>query len=326
VIETIIAREKIECFYERTGRFVGAYTLRHYDNLARNVELLNRHTDAGASMLPRKRQREEIASDFYFGGMAVRRSGKLHPALYYKGLLDACRRRHATLCSKTRVRAISRKPGGFAVTTDRGTVAADNVVIATNGETGDATPSLKRRVIPVASHIIATEELPPDLAAGLFPTGKTIGDTPRILTYYRMSPDGRRVLFGGRARFTQVTPRVSAPVLYAFMTDRLPQLKGVRITHAWTGHVAFTLDFLPHMGRDEGLYYALGCNGSGVAMMTYLGTQTARKILDNADAVCAFDDRGLPGAAWYSGEPWFLPFVWQYFRARDILDRRFGRH
>jgi glycine/D-amino acid oxidase-like deaminating enzyme len=322
-IETIIAREKIACFYERSGRFVGAYTAKHYGDLARNVDLLNRYTDADAAMVPRDRQREEIASDFYFGGMVVRGSGKLHPALYYKGLLDACRRHRVTLCASTGVRNVTRTSSGFVLRTDRGDLRAGEVVIATNGETGNATPALKRRIIPVASHIIATEELAPDLAAALFPRGKTISDTPRLLTYYRMSPDGRRVLFGGRARFTQVAPDVSAPVLYRFMTDRLPQLKGVRITHAWTGNVAFTFDALPHMGRDHGMYYALGCNGSGVAMMTYLGTQTARKMLGGERAVCAFDDRALPGAPWYFGTPWFLPFVWQSYRTRDMFDRRF---
>jgi glycine/D-amino acid oxidase-like deaminating enzyme len=325
LIEAIIAREKIDCFYERTGRFVGAYTLGHYDDLARNAEWLNRYTDADASMLSRGRQRDEIASDFYFGGMVVRGSGKLHPALYYKGLVDACRRHRVQLCARTRVHRITRTPDGFALAADGGVVRARDVVIATNGETGDATPSLRRRVIPAASHIIATEELPPDLARSLFPTGKTISDTPRILTYYRMSPDGRRVLFGGRARFTQVAPEVSAPVLYRFMTERLPQLKGVRITHAWTGNVAFTFDALPHMGREQGMHFALGCNGSGVAMMTYLGTQAARKILGAADAVCAFDGGRMPGAPWYFGRPWFLPVVWQYYRARDVLDRRFSR-
>ncbi|HLW46955.1 MAG TPA: FAD-binding oxidoreductase [bacterium] len=323
-IETIIAREKIDCFYERSGRFVGAYTPKHYDDLARNVELLNRYTEAGASMVPRERQHTEIASDFYFGGMVAAGSGKLHPALYYKGLLDACCGQGVRLCARTRVGKITGKAGGFVLATDRGQIEAAEVVIATNGETGDATPSLKRRIIPVASHIIATEELPADLARSLFPTGKTISDTPRILTYYRMSPDGKRVLFGGRARFTQVTPAISAPVLYRFMTDRLPQLKGIRITHAWTGNVAFTFDFLPHMGRERGMYYALGCNGSGVAMMTYLGTQTARKILGGTGAACAFDDRELPGAPWYFGDPWFLPLVWRYFHARDTLDRRFA--
>jgi glycine/D-amino acid oxidase-like deaminating enzyme len=322
LIETIIARENLDCFYERSGRFVGAYTSKHYDDLARRVDLLNAHTDAGASMVPRTRQREEIASDYYFGGMVVRRSGKLHPALYYKGLLEACRRYGARLCAQVRVTRITRGTAGFVLDTDRGQIHAADVVIATNGETGDATPSLKRRIIPVASHIIATEELPPDVAGSLFPTGKTIGDTPRILTYYRMSPDGRRVLFGGRARFTQVPAAISAPTLYGFMTDRLPQLKGVRITHAWTGNVAFTFDFLPHMGRVDGLYYALGCNGSGVAMMTYLGTQTARKILEGGKRVCAFDDGDMPRARWYSGTPWFLPLVWRYYRARDLFDRR----
>ena len=198
------------------------------------------------------------------------------------------------------------------------------MVIATNGYTGPATPSLRRRLIPVASHIIATEELAPELAASLIPKGRTISDTPRILTYYRLSPDGRRLLFGGRARFTQVTPEVSAPVLYRYMTERFPQLKGIRLTHAWTGNVAFTFDYLPHMGREDGMHYALGCNGSGVATMSYLGTETGRKILGGANRVNAFDGRDFPTRPFYSGNPWFLPLVGGYYRLRDRLDRALG--
>ena len=85
------------------------------------------------------------------------------------------------------------------------------MVIATNGYTGDVTPTLKRRLVPVASHIIATEELPEDLVKSLIPKGRVVSDTKRVLCYYRRSPDDKRVIFGGRARFTQVTPEVSAP-------------------------------------------------------------------------------------------------------------------
>ena len=321
LLEEIIAREGIECCYERKGRFVGAYTPRHYDDLARKLDALNRDAGGEAYMLAQGRQHEEIASDFYYGGMVARRSGKLHPALYCKGLLDACRRHGVTLCARTRVTRITRQPRGFLVRTERGEVAAREVVIATNGYTGDVTPALKRRVLPVASHIIATEELAPELAASLIPNGKTISDTPRVLTYYRMSPDGRRVLFGGRARFTQVGPQVSVPALHRMMARRFPQLARVRVTHAWTGNVAFTFDFLPHMGRHDGMHYMLGCNGSGVAMMTYLGTQTARKILGGANRVSALDERDFPTVPLYDGNPWFLPLVGGYYRLRDRLDR-----
>jgi glycine/D-amino acid oxidase-like deaminating enzyme len=105
------------------------------------------------------------------------------------------------------------------------------------------------------------------------------------------------------------------------MTDRFPQLRGVRITHGWTGNTAFTLDALPHMGEDSGMHYALGCNGSGVAMMTYLGTQTARKIARVANAPCAFDTPDFPDHILYTGNPWFLPVVGGWYRMRDRLDR-----
>jgi glycine/D-amino acid oxidase-like deaminating enzyme len=323
-IDRLIDEEQIDCFWEKPGRFVGAWTKKHFDAQTRRLAMLNSAAQSGAYTVSRNRQREEIASDYYFGGMVVERSGKLHPALYYKGLLAACRRRSVPVCAKAPVTAIRRTDAEWRVETGRGAVLAGDVVIATNGYTGHLTPTLRRRVVPVASHIIATEELPQDLARSLIPKARTLSDTKRVLCYYRMSPDGTRMVFGGRARFTQVNPTVSARFLRRYMTDRFPQLRGFKVTHAWTGNVAFTLDALPHMGQSEGLHYCLGCNGSGVAMMTYLGWQTARKIARAANYACSYDTEDFPDHPLYSGNPWFLPVVGGYYRLRDNFDRLFA--
>lgn len=321
LVDRLIAEEQIDCFWEQPGRFVGAWTRRHYAVQTKRLALLNDAAQSGAYMVPPERQREEIASDYYHGGMVVERSGKLHPALYYKGLLDVCRRRNIAVCAKAAVGRIVRDGTAWRVETARGALLADEVVIATNGYTGALTPALKRRVVPIASHIVATEELPEDLARSLIPKGRTLSDTRRVLCYYRMSPDGRRMVFGGRARFTQVDAQTSAPVLYRYMTARFPQLRGFRLTHAWTGNTAFTLDALPHMGRSDGLHYCLGCNGSGIAMMTYLGWQTARKIAHAANYACAYDTADFPDHPLYTGNPWFLPAFGTWYRLRDRLDR-----
>ena len=107
------------------------------------------------------------------------------------------------------------------------------------------------------------------------------------------------------------------------MTDRFPQLKGVRITHAWTGNVAFALDSMSHMGQDDGMHYLLACNGSGVAMMSYLGYQTARKIAGGSNQpVNAFDETEFRSVPFYNGNPeWILPLVGAWYRTRDWIDR-----
>jgi len=320
-IERLIEEEKIDCFWQKNGRFSGAWTPKHYASQAKRVALLNEAANSGCYMLPRERQREEMASDYYYGGMVVDRAASLHPALYYKGLLDAVQRRGITTCALAPVGKISQENDGWRVRTARGDLLADEVVIATNGYTGDVTPQLKRRVIPIASHIIATEELDPKLAASLIPNKRTLGDTRRVLTYYRLSPDHKRIVFGGRARFTAASPEVTAPALHSMMTDRFPQLKGVKVTHCWTGNVAFTLDAVPHMGQQDGMHYLLGCNGSGVAMMTYLGTQTARKIAKLANYHCNFESEEFPDHPLYTGNTWFLPMIGSWYRLRDTLDR-----
>ena len=321
LVERLIEEEQIDCFWQKRGRFQGAWTPAHFAYQQSRLASLNDSAQSGAYMVPRERQREEIASDYYYGGMVIERSASIHPALYYKGLLDSCRRRGIAICADAAVESIARSGAGWRVATSRGATAAGDIIIATNGYTGALTPSLRRRVVPIASHIIATEELPEDLARSLVPNGRTLSDTKRVLCYYRMSPDGRRMVFGGRARFTQADPLLCARVLYTYMTERFPQLAGVRITHGWTGNTAFTLDALPHMGEDDGLHYALGCNGSGIAMMTYLGYQTARKIARAANYACAFDSPEFPDHALYNGNPWFLPLVGTWYRLRDRVDR-----
>jgi glycine/D-amino acid oxidase-like deaminating enzyme len=322
-VETVIRREGIECHWRMNGRFSGAYTPGHYRDQAAKVGTYNETAGLGTYMVPRERQREEIASDYYHGGMVVERTGQLHPALYFGGLLEATHRAGARLCANCPADRIERKPAGFVVTTPKGRIEARELVIATNGYTTDVTPTLRRRLVPVASHIIATEELPEDLVRSLIPKNRVVSDTKRVLCYYRQSPDMRRVVFGGRARFTRVPPEVSAPVLHGYMLDRWPQLRGVKVTHAWTGNVAFAFDFLPHMGQEQGMHYLMACNGSGVAMMSYLGFQTARKIVGGSNAPAnAFDGRPFPTMPFYRGDPeWVLPFVGAWYRTRDWWDR-----
>jgi glycine/D-amino acid oxidase-like deaminating enzyme len=321
LIQNLIVEERIDCEWKSAGRFVGAWCRKHYEAMEAKIDLLNEGADAGAYLLPRERQREEIGSDYYHGGMVVNRSAHLHPSLYFQGLLNAVRKRSVTICARAPVTRISQSNGGWSLDTPRGVLQASEIVVCTNGYTGAATPMLQRRVVPVGSYIIATEELPSGIAESLIPKDRSIYDTRRVLTYYRMSGDRKRLVFGGRAKFGQYTPEQTAPLLYKFMCDRFPQLRGCRITHSWAGNVAFTFDELPHMGKLDGLHYALGCNGSGVAMMTYLGTMNARKIARAGNYHCAFDTHVFPTHPLYHGNPWFIPLVGRYFRVRDWLDR-----
>jgi glycine/D-amino acid oxidase-like deaminating enzyme len=326
-LEDLIAREGIDCDYVRCGRFVPAWTPSHYRALAAKAASIAKISGLPTRMLPRERQHEELGSDHYHGGMVADATGSLHPGKYARGLADAAARAGAMLVDGVRVAGIGRAGSGFRLRTDTGELRAGAVLVATNGyakgpSNGTALPWLARRLVPVASYIIATEPLGRERVRALFPNLRMIADTKRVLNYFRPSPDGERVLWGGRASFRPGTSaRDAAPALYRAMTEVFPALRGVRITHAWTGNVAFTLDGLPHIGVTEGVHYAAGCQGSGVAMASWLGHQAALKLAGAANARFALDGRHFPALPLYNGFPWFLPVVGEWFRLRDRIDR-----
>lgn len=321
-IEELIAREGIDCAYARTGRFVAAWTPKHHAAMAGRCEWLADITGGAVRMLPAGRTSEELGSRRYHGGMVVEMAGALHPARYVRGLAQAAARAGATLRGGVRVNAIGRAGDGFRIATAAGEVRARAVLSATNGYSlGGPNAWLARRLIPVGSYIIATEELPTETMRRLFPNGRMVSDSRRVLNYFRPDPDGIRVLWGGRASFSPTSPEAAAPVLHRMMVSVFPELAGARISHSWTGNVAFTFDFLPHIGAHDGVHFAAGCQGSGVAMQTWLGHQVALKILGRANQPSAFDGLPFPTLPLYAGRPWFLPIVGEWYRLRDRIDR-----
>ncbi len=323
-LESVLAEQQIDCFYEQAGRFVGAYTQEHFDAFAPKIAMVEKHTKQGLTLLSREEQRQAIGSDFYFGGMLVQRASKLHPALYLKGLLTAADRAGVRLCANNRVKKIDGRKGAFTIRTEKGDCQAEQVIIATNGYTDGVAPELRKRLVPVASHIIATEELPDGLCDKLFPGGRNISETPRILHYYRPCPENKRVIFGGRAKFTDAGVEIVAPILHARMVERFPELEDAKITHAWSGNVAFTMDSVPHLGNlRDGVHYCVGCNGSGVAMLSYLGFLVAKIIHEGEAFKTPYAGRPFPKVPlpFYTGNPWFLPVLGTYYLHLDKRER-----
>jgi glycine/D-amino acid oxidase-like deaminating enzyme len=315
----LLERETIACDFTLSGRFTGARTAKDYEVLAREAELLRRHGDIESEVVPRAEQHREIGSDFYHGGVLRPDIGGLHPGRFHQGLLERALEAGVTVLAWTPVTGIGRAAEGFTVATARGTVTARDTIVATNGYSGAATGWLQRRVIPIQSQIIATAPLDRQVMDRLMPRARMIGDTCRLHHYFRPSPDGTRILFGGRAGATKADPRASGAHLHRDLLRVFPDLDGVAISHSWSGYTGFTFDLLPHLAVHDGVHYATGFCGSGVVWAPYLGRKAALRILGAKDADTVFDRKSLQTRPFYGGRPWFLPAVLAYYGLRDRL-------
>jgi glycine/D-amino acid oxidase-like deaminating enzyme len=312
-----VAAERIACDFHLAGRFHAAHSPRQWELLVRQADEQPPDLAVPMRLVPREAQREEIGTDAYFGGAVFPLHAALDPALYHRGLLDRARTAGASIVAHCRAEAIARIRTGFTVTTARGACRARDVVVATNGYTGPATPWLRRRVIPIGSYMIATEELPAGLMDRLLPKRRTVSDTRKVVYYYRPSPDGRRILFGGRVSQGETDPYASGPLLHAELARIFPALAGIRISHSWFGYVGYTFDTLPHIGRHEGVHYAMGYCGSGIGMASYLGIRLGQQVLGDEAGRTAFDAVPFPTRPFYFGKPWFLAPSVRYYRWRD---------
>ena len=323
-VEQIVAEEQIDCDFSRCGHLEVACKQSHFDGYERWVDLIAREFNHHLKIISKTELRSEIGADIYFGGIVDNVSAAVNPARYVAGLAKAAQTAGACIYERTRVESIKRGSrhgeGGFALKTSSGTLFAKSVFIGTSGYTTQATPELKRRIIPIGSFIIATEPLSDSLARELSPRNRMIFDSKHYLHYYRLTPDNR-MLFGGRAAFfpeTSDTIRQSAAILHRDLLQVYPQMRDTKVEYAWGGTLDFTFDVMPHAGQMDGIYYAVGYAGHGVAMATYLGQQVANEICGQPSEN-PYRDISFPGAPFYNGKPWFLPIAGAYYKVLDWI-------
>jgi len=326
LVETIVREEGIDCNFARCGHLEVACKQAHFDDYAAAAARIKNEFGRELRIVPRNALGSEIGSEIYYGGLVDEISAGLNPARYVNGLAKAAQHHGACLYDHAHVTRVTAQSNGtsgsFRVETPRGSLMAKEVFLASGAYTTDATPSLRKKVIPIGSYIIATEVLAGTLAADVSPRNRMIYDSKHFLYYYRLAPD-KRMLFGGRAAFfpeSESTVRESAELLRQGMVGVFPQLRDTKVEYVWGGTLDFAFDVMPHSGKIDGMYFAMGFAGHGVAAATWMGAKIAGTICGDSDDN-PFSRIAFPGApiGLRSGHTWALPLAGAYYKVLDWL-------
>ena len=317
-LATIIAEEGIDCNFRRAGKLKLASKPQHFEGLARNFEAVHAEVDPDTALLSATDLKDEIGSPFH-GAMLSKKSAMMHMGRYVVGLAEAARRRGAVIVEGAAVTERSQAGGRHVLKTSKGTVTADQVMIATGAYTTANFSYFRRRIMAVGSFIVATRPLTDGEVASAMPGNRTCVNTMNIGNYWRLSPDNR-LIFGGRARFSATSDQRSDARSGAILRESLarifPQLAGVEIDYCWGGLVDITKDRYPRAGYHDGIWYAMGYSGHGAQLSTHLGMTIADAILGRPDRnpLKGLDWPAVPG---HFGKPWFLPLVGLYYKTLD---------
>lgn len=273
-----------------------------------------------------------IASPRYVGGCFDARSGHLHPLKYSLGLAKAAHEIGVQMYEDSAVQNI--QPGLTAtVKTAHGQVRAKHVLLAGNVYLQGVAPQLEARIMPVGTYIVTSEPLDPQVAKQLIPSRACVCDTNFVLDYFRPTADDR-LLYGGRVSYSGATPFALAETMRKRMTSTFPQLKGVKVTHAWGGFVDITMNRAPDFGRisdrmgGRGLEakawsnvsYLQGFSGHGLALTGLAGLIAAEAIHGQAsrfDTFAALKHRRFPGGSLLRTPA--LVAAMAYYRLKDML-------
>ena len=323
-VEQLVTSEHIACDFQRSGHLLLANKPAHYQALEKEAEMLASRFNHSTRLVTRQDLQSEIGSQVYHGALLDEASAGLNPAQYVVGLAQAAQRSGVALCAFAQVTRLVKVQSGFHLATTRGDLQASQVLVTTGGYTSNVTPALQRRVIPIGSFIIATRPLEQNLAAELIPQRRMLFDYRHFLNYFRLSADNRMV-FGGRAAFFPETPNTikrSAIILRQQMVQVFPQLREVEVDYVWGGTLDFPFDLMPHAGQMEGVFFALGFAGHGVALGTQLGTRLADCMLSGTLKDLPYASYPFPTAPLgvYHGKPWFLPLIGAWHKILDWVE------
>lgn len=315
----LIAKHAIACHPVRKGWLQPAFSPRTLAATKRRAEQWARR-GADVATLDRAEIAALIGSDLYLGGWIDRRAGHIQPLSYVRGLADAANRAGAAIYVRSPATSLAQQGDRWRLSTPRGEIVADTVLIGTNGYTDALWPGLARTVVPMVSFQAATGPLPPEIGARILPQGQCASDTRRLLWYYRRDAEGRLVM-GGRAPFREDLGPADAVHLRSAVNRLYPQLREVPFEHYWAGRVAMTQDSIPHIHElAPGVWAGLGYNGRGVGLATLFGRWLAELALGKRPADIPYPATTMQPIPGYVFARTVARALVRYYRLRDRLE------
>jgi gamma-glutamylputrescine oxidase len=263
--------------YQPSGSLRCAHNSASFEALKGECEWLNSALgDNACSILSAGDLQEETGSSVFVGGLLNKQGGVIHPLNFALGWAHGLLQEGIVIWEQTPVLSLRVESGGVSLETNKGTIRAEQVVLASNSYSSisPATQVIEKAVIPFRSAMIATEPLEGTLAEHLLRFSRSYTETRRMMRWFRKSQG--RLLYGGRGAFGKKDSEAAFSALHTAMVRQFPELKGIEVTHRWSGLVAMTLDSLPHLGRqNDRVIYAAGYNGAGVALSSLMGKYVA---------------------------------------------------
>ncbi|PRD40802.1 FAD-dependent oxidoreductase [Phyllobacterium phragmitis] len=309
--------------YRPTGSLRCAHNQISLDGLKKEVAWLRTTLgDHACSILSSEQMEAETGSRDFVGGMLNTHGGVIHPLNFVLGMAGGLKAAGIAIHEKTPVTAIRRDRDGVVLETPGGTVSAAQVVIATNSysDLTPATSAVRKSLIPFRSAMIATAPLTGNLNEGLLSQRRSYTETRRMMRWFRRAGD--RLMYGGRGAFGRTDSESAFAALHKAMVRQFPDLASVSVTHRWSGLVAMTMDSIPHLGRfDDRVIYAVGYNGTGVALASNMGRYVADMIAGEKPALGLLTSEPLKPVPLYPIREPAIRLVAGWYQFLDAIGR-----
>lgn len=262
-----------------------------------------------------------IGSKTYIGGDVDWGAGHVHPLNLALGMARIADSAGARIYENSLVQQIihARKAGEKTIVhCDTGKIICDHVILAGNGYLGDVAPKIAARVMPINNYIAATEPLGDEFPE-ILPRYSAVADTKFVVNYWRLDDD-RRLIFGGGETASYRFPKDIFAKVRPYLLSVYPQLADVKLTHAWGGTLAITMNRMPCFARPApNCLSASGFSGHGVAMATLSGRLMADAVAGQAegfDAMAAVPTPAFPGGSMLRGPLLVAGMAWYGLRDR----------
>ena len=237
--------------------------------------------DPAMHLLDQDQIKEYVNSELYLGGYYREDWGHIQPLNLCIGEAKVAQSLGANIFENSQVTNITYGDNPV-VTTQKGSVKADHVILCGNAYMGKLVPYLDARVLPATSCIIGTEPLSDEQLQQTMVRDVAVCDSRTALDYYRLSAD-KRLLFGGLSNYTGLEPTNAEAVMQNKMAKVFPSLKNVKIDYSWSGRMGISVRRMPQIGRlkNSNILYASGYSGHGVAPTHMTGRLLAEAVDGN---------------------------------------------